>query len=348
MEIEMLKRKFGMLTVLELGEPTIQKQRRWICECECGNKSLVRGSMLRSGATKSCGCLRVSNGKLNKKHGMSSSKIYGIWCSMIQRCENYNESQAENYVMNGIKVCDRWRESFENFYADMGERPKGMSLDRIDVNGPYSPENCRWADSIQQARNKKTTIFLDFNGERKPLIEWAKIIGLSRVALHERIFYRGWTVEEALTAPAHSTKKNRPLAPEQRNKNMARRAVAKGLKYGTLIKPEACSYPGCKSNKLQAHHHKGYDEEFWTDVQWVCAKHHPREHEILITAFGKTQTITQWSKELNLPKHTISARLKRTDWTKEEALSLPLLTYKNERAVLAAQSEEYNYEDNGV
>lgn len=164
-------------------------RRTWVCKCDCGKTIEVVTNRLTSGHTKSCGCLKAERGADNiavaterrKTHGMTKTKIFSLWSSMIERCSNPNKDRYAGYGGRGIYVCDRWK-VFENFYADMGERPEGHSLDRIDNDGPYSPENCRWAPIKTQNRNKQRTRFLVVGGVRKPLMAVADELGISKNA----------------------------------------------------------------------------------------------------------------------------------------------------------------------
>jgi hypothetical protein len=135
----------------------------------------------------------------HRTHGMSYSRPYGIWRSMKERCLNKNSPAWRHYGGRGITVCDRWME-FENFYADMGDPPAGMELDRIDNDGPYTKENCRWATIKQQGRNRRTNRMITFRGETKCVTEWAESLGMRPSALIHRLD-KGWPVEEAMTAP---------------------------------------------------------------------------------------------------------------------------------------------------
>ena len=147
---------FGRLT---LTKAYAELRGRFWChelKCECGNITTVHGSSLTSGATKSCGCFNAEQrfGR-NKTHGKTHSLAYISWAGMIQRCTNPKATKVKRYSARGIKVCDRWLNSFENFYADMGDRPSTKySLDRIDNDGNYEPTNCRWATAVEQGRNK--------------------------------------------------------------------------------------------------------------------------------------------------------------------------------------------------
>jgi len=149
--------KFGRLTVIKAVGKNKRNNICWLCECDCGNTVKVAGGHLRSGHTNSCGCLIKETTKdINFKHGKTGTKNFHIWAGMRDRCNNPNNPAYKNYGGRGIKICQRWNE-FKNFLADMGKKPKGLTLDRIDNDGNYEPKNCRWTTRKEQNRNSRQT-----------------------------------------------------------------------------------------------------------------------------------------------------------------------------------------------
>lgn len=211
---------FNRLTVIMFWKIGSNRSVHWKCQCICGNFAIVRGDQLKSGHTKSCGCLQKEK---VSKHGKSKTREYKVWDSMIQRCTNSNDKDYDNYGGRGIRVCQGWRSSFEYFFADMGKRPSNRhSIDRKNNNLNYScgyckecieerwESNCRWATTSEQGRNRRTNVKLTFSGETLISTEWAEKIGLDRGVLRDRIFKHGWSIEKTLTTPLMERFGNKP------------------------------------------------------------------------------------------------------------------------------------------
>lgn len=192
-----------MLTVVGLS-PRRENDRAWklLCKCDCGNETRITPHQFDAGKVMSCGCLRKSS--KNEFDGHSKHPIYKIWSQMMRRCYNLKAKHYDRYGGRGISVCEDWH-SFNNFAAwsdSVGGRPYGTSLDRIDNDGNYEPSNCRWADLKTQHRNTSANIVIEYNGEKKTLVEWSEATGISWPALNNR-YHRGWSVERMLTEPVH-------------------------------------------------------------------------------------------------------------------------------------------------
>jgi hypothetical protein len=200
--------RYGRLVVVEPAPSNAKsKNKQSLCRCDCGNTKVVTNSQLRNGKTKSCGCMKTESAmraaKASIKHGMRGCPEYRLWQSMLNRCRNTNITRyVEHYSGRGIKVCEQWQRSFEVFFADMGPRPTTKhSLDRIDVNSDYTPENCRWATATEQQRNKRNTIMVTWNGETKCIRDWEDSLGDAKEILYNRL-RNGWPVEKAFTTPS--------------------------------------------------------------------------------------------------------------------------------------------------
>lgn len=179
--------RFGRLLVISQA-PNIGKVTRWLCLCDCGQTKITRALLIASGKTKSCGCLRKeSTSNSFKSHGMVETPEYSVWQAMKRRCYDPKNRYYSRYGGRGIVVCDRWKESFQAFYDDMGPRPNGYSIDRIDVDGPYSPENCKWADSVEQANNKSTNAKYVYGDETLTIAQWSRRSNISQTALRQRL-----------------------------------------------------------------------------------------------------------------------------------------------------------------
>lgn len=196
---------FGRLSVLYRDNDSVTKSgrrhARWMCRCECGKLTSVNADALTSGRTVSCGCFRNELlSKRQKTHGDTSTRLYGVWSSMKSRCLNSSNAHYGEYGGRGITVCDEWKESYESFksWAVESGYELGKSIDRIDVNGNYEPENCRWVTSVAQANNRRSNRMFTFNGETHNLTEWSALFGINPKTLFNRI-YSGWSFERAIT-----------------------------------------------------------------------------------------------------------------------------------------------------
>lgn len=202
--------RFGRLSIVREGPRTAAGKRSWVCRCECGNEVTIQQSNLTTGNTTSCGCYRVETTvERVRTHGQSQSPEYHAWVNMRARCFNPKSGFYPSYGGRGITVCDRWRDSFETFLADVGPRPSGdHSLDRIDVDGDYEPGNVRWATKEGQAQNKRDNRRVTVKGETKTVAEWARELGVSPKRIYTRLA-RGWDEEAAVTTPfvAHADRK---------------------------------------------------------------------------------------------------------------------------------------------
>lgn len=197
--------KFGRLTVMSRAEDIIQASGRrrtaWLCKCDCGNSVVVSSDNLKSGATTSCGCYkRECTSKRKSTHHETNTHLYGVWCTMKSRCYNKNVKSYNRYGGRGIEVCDLWLNSYENFrdWAITNGYSNGLSIDRIDNDKGYSPDNCRWVSEVEQANNRSSNRLITFHGETHNITEWAKILNINPKTIFTRI-YSGWSIERILS-----------------------------------------------------------------------------------------------------------------------------------------------------
>lgn len=193
--------RFGLLTAISEFKCKLDKKIYIICKCDCGNISSVQKWHLIAGKTISCGCEIVRRNKeVHTKHGMSRSKMYQSWLSMKQRCCNPNFEDFHNYGGRGITICDRWLMSFENFLFDMGLMPENgnYTLERINNNKGYYPDNCKWETFKNQQRNRRNNHVISYNGESLTVAEWGDRTGIKPNTILIRI-RRGWSIESALS-----------------------------------------------------------------------------------------------------------------------------------------------------
>lgn len=195
--------KFGKLTAIKLDHIksySTSTKRYWLCKCKCGNYSIVEQGQLTRGKTKSCGCIQKEYFKT--KHNLRNSKIYETWSNIKKRCYNARSTRYKWYGAKNIKMCDEWKNDFKTFYdwsINNGYK-EPLTIDRIDVNGNYEPNNCRWVDWKQQQQNKNSNINITYKNQTKCIAEWARIFNINRATLQWRI-KQGWKIDEALTTP---------------------------------------------------------------------------------------------------------------------------------------------------
>lgn len=194
--------RFGRLTVIE-RKGSVKKRALWLCQCDCGNTTLVTTNSLKTGNTQSCGCYRLERDvEVNTTHGGTGTRLYNIWNGIKSRCSNPNDTCYQHYGARGITVCDEWKNDFssfrkwalENGYAD------NLTIERKDVNGNYEPNNCCWITLVQQGYNKTNSVLITRNGETKTMTEWARIFGIP----YKTISYRlkaGWSEEHLFDPP---------------------------------------------------------------------------------------------------------------------------------------------------
>lgn len=195
-------KRFERLVILERVD-TLSRR----CQCDCGTVKIVKIAELSSGDTRSCGCLsRELTMARSTKHGAARRQkrtpTYHAWCGMRKRCLDPRQKSYKDYGGRGISIDPDW-ESFAQFFADMGEKPAGFSLERLNNNGPYAPGNCVWATKLQQARNTRTTFFITYDNKTQSLSAWAEEMGKPSRVIQARLRRLGWTIERALTEEVH-------------------------------------------------------------------------------------------------------------------------------------------------
>lgn len=211
--VDLTGQRFGRLTVLcRAGTQAPGKHTTWLCQCDCGKRTVVSAVNLNSGRQKSCGCLRNEKSlarivNYNKEHQSTRQKrIFKIWIGMRNRCYRENCEAYAWYGGRGIRICEEWAdyETFERWALSSGYGPN-LTIDRIDVNGDYTPENCRWVTRKVQAYNRRDNRRLTFQGETLTITEWAERIGCTPTCIYYRL-NAGWSLEETLTTRSRSVR----------------------------------------------------------------------------------------------------------------------------------------------
>lgn len=227
--IDLTSKKFGMLTVIGKAGHNRHGQLMWECICDCGNKTIVIGQNLRRGMTKSCGC--SSHLPKTKTHGMTGTVLHNKWLNMKSRCYNPNNKRYNRYGGRGIKVCEEWEKDFMSFYnwAMKNGFKESLTIDRIDNDGDYCPENCRFSTPKEQANNRSKNKLYEIKGKTKTLSDWCSEYGIEYNTVAFRL-KKGVDIENALS-------KNYKRKSPERNKyleELERKSLEKGLKYHTV------------------------------------------------------------------------------------------------------------------
>lgn len=204
-KLELSGRRFGKLLVENEHGRDLHGAVMWLCVCDCGSSSVVRGTGLIAGRTRSCGCGMSEAARRPKTHGASKTALYRRWRAMLDRVQNPNHGEFGNYGGRGIQVCDRWH-SFIAFRADMGNTfQEELTLERVDVNGNYEPANCRWATSREQNINRRNNHKVTFQGQTMTVQEWGEKLGIKPNTIVTRL-RRGWPIERALRIANEATR----------------------------------------------------------------------------------------------------------------------------------------------
>lgn len=231
--ISSLGQRFGRLVVTMVNAgPGFHSQV--FADCDCGGKWVGTITPLRSGSTKSCGCLSPeTTTKRNTTHGMSRTPEYKVWKGMRRRCNEPSNDDYYLYGARGIRVCERW-ESFENFIADMGPRPSSShSIDREDSDGNYEPTNCRWATPIEQGRNTSRVVRYEYRGDYMTVREFSEKYNLPIYAFKSRL-QTGWSIERAIETPYVKSKAGELLTAHGMSMTLSQWAQHLGMRVGTL------------------------------------------------------------------------------------------------------------------
>lgn len=206
--LNLINQKFGRLLVIKLHSIK-NRATQWLCKCECGKKTIVSVGDLRSGHTKSCGCLHqeiINHGRAHFKHGMEGTIFYSKWAGMKRRCLNKNDKKYFRYGGRGIIVCDKWLK-FNNFRDDMYQSylehfkqyGKNTSIDRINNNGNYEPNNCKWSTQKEQTNNMRKNIFITYMGTTLTMKQWSEKLNICNTTLWNRLNKSHWSIKKSLT-----------------------------------------------------------------------------------------------------------------------------------------------------
>ena len=293
---------FDRWTVLSFAGKRQNGNEYWNCKCSCGTERQVSVSGLKSGRSRSCGCYSAEVAGLHVvRHGCTrnrkKSPEYVTWQSILNRCRNEKNSRYKDYGGRGIIICDRWAESFQIFLDDMGTKPTpNHSIDRVDNNGNYCPENCRWSTKKEQSRNTRSNRILTCNGRSQCIAAWACELGVNHEVIRTRLKL-GWSTEDALFTDVAA--RDTAFSYNGRVQSVTDWANELGISYSTL------------NSRLKS----GWSPK--KSVETPVKRNVPK----LISFNGKTQTILEWANEVGIAKSCLKFRLK-AGWSLEKALAI--------------------------
>ena len=197
-------RRYGKLKVLKRASNSSTGNTRWLCKCDCGNERVIESCNLKNG-TKSCGCLSIEKRTIHGgcKRGQVTAE-YTAWAHIKDRCStNPKHQDYKNYGSRGIIVCERWLNSYENFLEDMGRKPTPEhTIERINNDKGYNPDNCKWATRIEQLNNRRNTTAITYEGQTKTITQWEKHFGVKKSLFYNRLKLYGWSPHKTFTTPA--------------------------------------------------------------------------------------------------------------------------------------------------
>lgn len=250
--LNLVGKRFGFLLVIERKGSDEKGQSLWLCRCDCGTEKVVRGHDLKGG-TKSCGCSRRYNTGLYK-HGLSNTRLHRIWRSIQDRCYNQKNQDYRHYGGRGITVCDEWREDFMSFYNWSMENgyEEILTIDRIDVNKGYCPDNCRWVSMVEQSNNRRNNKVITFHGESLTIAQWSKKIGVKYGDIQNRLNY-GYSFEDAINPNFkrvyhYKTEENQRLKELCEKRGVPYKLVFQRVKAGWDVE-KALSLPSRSTHK---------------------------------------------------------------------------------------------------